>query len=157
MHAQGNRGEGRRRIVTTVMYHYVRDIPDTSGRRFKGIRPEQFEGQLDYVTRHYTVCRLADVIAAAHGELELPPRPCVLTFDDGLREHYGVRDEDQESWIVHIEGDAGHSETAFKVVLDACTTAELQRDMLWCIDQYTGHWANFWRACETGKVARRPS
>ena len=84
------------------------------------------------------------------------PEMCRL-ISDGLREHYGVRDEDQESWIVHIEGDAGHSETAFKVVLDACTTAELQRDMLWCIDQYTGHWANFWRACETGKVARRPS
>jgi pyrroloquinoline quinone (PQQ) biosynthesis protein C len=82
------------------------------------------------------------------------PEMCRL-ISDGLREHYGVRDEDQESWIVHIDGDAEHSETAFKVVLDKCTTPELQQQMLWCIDQYTGHWANFWRACETGAVPIR--
>jgi pyrroloquinoline quinone (PQQ) biosynthesis protein C len=82
------------------------------------------------------------------------PEMCRL-ISDGLREHYDVLDSDQESWIVHIDGDAEHSETAFKVVLNACTTAELQTQMLWCIDQYTGHWANFWRACEAGGVAIR--
>jgi hypothetical protein len=24
--------------------------------------------------------------------------------------------------------------------------------MLWCIDEYTRHWGNFWRACEKGAV-----
>jgi len=33
--------------------------------------------------------------------------------------------------------------------------AELQQQMFWCIDGYTRHWANFWRACEAGKVAIR--
>lgn len=79
------------------------------------------------------------------------PEMCRL-ISDGLREHYGVKDEDQESWIVHIDGDEDHSETAFKVVLDKCTTPELQKQMMWCIDEYTKHWANFWRACETGSV-----
>jgi pyrroloquinoline quinone (PQQ) biosynthesis protein C len=76
----------------------------------------------------------------------------VRMISDGLREHYGVRDEDQESWIVHIQGDEEHSETGFKTVLEFCTTPETQAQMFWCIDQYLGHWANFWRECEKGAV-----
>ena len=76
----------------------------------------------------------------------------VRMISDGLREHYGVKDDDQESWIVHIEGDEEHSETGFKTVLEFCTTAEQQEQMFWCIDNYLGHWANFWRECEKGAV-----
>jgi pyrroloquinoline quinone (PQQ) biosynthesis protein C len=82
------------------------------------------------------------------------PEMCRL-ISDGLREHYGVKDEDQESWIVHIEGDEDHSQTALKVVLDRCTTPDYQEKMLWCIDEYLRHWGNFWRACEKGTVALR--
>ena len=76
----------------------------------------------------------------------------VRLISDGLREHYGVRDEDQESWIVHIEGDKDHSATGFKTVLEFATTRELQQDMFWCIDNYLTHWGNFWRECEKGAV-----
>jgi pyrroloquinoline quinone (PQQ) biosynthesis protein C len=76
----------------------------------------------------------------------------VRMISDGLREHYAVRDEDQESWIVHIQGDEEHSETGFKTVLEFCTSADTQQQMFWCIDQYLGHWGNFWRECETGAV-----
>ncbi len=79
------------------------------------------------------------------------PEMCRL-ISDGLRAHYGVRDEDQESWIVHIEGDEDHSETAFKLVLDRLTGADDQAKMLWCIDEYLRHWGNFWRECEKGRV-----
>ena len=79
------------------------------------------------------------------------PQMCRM-ISDGLREHYGVRDEDQESWIVHIEGDEDHSETAFKVVLDSVTGAADQAKMLWCIDEYLRHWGNFWRECEKGAI-----
>ena len=73
-------------------------------------------------------------------------------ISDGLREHYGVKDEDQESWIVHIDGDEDHSETAFEVVLDKVTSAEDQAKMLWCIDEYLKHWRNFWDECEKGAL-----
>jgi pyrroloquinoline quinone (PQQ) biosynthesis protein C len=33
----------------------------------------------------------------------------------GLRAHYGVKDEDQQSWIVHIEGDERHSADAERI------------------------------------------
>ena len=82
------------------------------------------------------------------------PEMCRL-ISDGLREHYGVRDEDQESWIVHIEGDEDHSSTAFKVVLDKVTTPEDQGKMLWCIDEYLRHWGNFWKECEKGAIKLR--
>ena len=74
------------------------------------------------------------------------PEMCRM-ISDGLREHYGVKDEDQESWIVHIEGDEEHSETGLKTVLEFCTTRELQDQMLWCIDEYLKHWGNFWNEC----------
>lgn len=79
------------------------------------------------------------------------PEMCRL-ISDGLRRHYGIKDADQESWIIHIEGDEEHSETALKTVLEHCTTRELQEKLLWCIDEYLKHWGNFWRECEVGAV-----
>lgn len=81
------------------------------------------------------------------------PEMCRM-ISDGLRDHYGVEDKDQESWIVHIEGDEEHSETALATVLDACTTRELQDQMLWCIDSYLNHWGNFWNECLKGNLQR---
>lgn len=79
------------------------------------------------------------------------PEMCRM-ISDGLRDHYGVKDDEQESWIVHIEGDEEHSETALKTVLEFCTTRELQDQMLWCIDEYLKHWGNFWNECVTGNL-----
>lgn len=76
----------------------------------------------------------------------------VYLISEGLRSHYGVADADQESWIVHIEGDKDHSATGFKTVLEFARTRDLQDQMLWCIDNYLAHWGNFWRECEKGAV-----
>ena len=73
--------------LTLVMYHYVRPVPDRHGFAVQGLLPAEFEHQLDYIDRNYSVCSLADVVSAARGEARLPPRPCVLTFDDGVAEH----------------------------------------------------------------------
>jgi peptidoglycan/xylan/chitin deacetylase (PgdA/CDA1 family) len=77
----------RTEVLTIVMYHYVRPAPDRYGFCLNGPTPEQFEAQLGYVARHYNVCSLGDVVAAVNGGAGLPPRPCILTFDDGLSEH----------------------------------------------------------------------
>ena len=73
-------------------------------------------------------------------------------ISDGLRKHYGVKDEDQESWIVHIEGDEEHGANAFAAVTEYATTPELQAKMFWCIDTYLMHWGNFWAAGERGAL-----
>jgi peptidoglycan/xylan/chitin deacetylase (PgdA/CDA1 family) len=84
MHSQ----DATKSMLAIVMYHYVRDLPRTQFPGIKGLLTEKFEGQLDYISSHYSVCKLTDVVAASRGEYELPPNACVLTFDDGLADHY---------------------------------------------------------------------
>lgn len=74
--------------LTVVMYHYVRDRARTRYPGLKVRSVEEFEGQLDYIARHYRVCGMEDVRAAARGDRELPSNACLLTFDDGLRDHF---------------------------------------------------------------------
>jgi peptidoglycan/xylan/chitin deacetylase (PgdA/CDA1 family) len=77
-------------MLTIVMYHYVRDLPNSAYPRIKGLQAELFDGQLDHICRHYSVCSLRQVVAAARGETPLPPKACLLTFDDGFTDHREV-------------------------------------------------------------------
>jgi pyrroloquinoline-quinone synthase len=110
---------------------------------------------LDMTAYRYTVAREMPVpIALGNsgiaGESHNPE--AMRLISDGLRDHYGVKDEDQESWIVHIDGDSEHGETALAPVLKFCTTAKAQEQMLWCIDSYLTHWGNYWREAERGAL-----
>lgn len=75
-------------VLTIVTYHYVRSVDRSPYPRLKALDTRDFEGQLDYVGRHYQVVALEDVAAAACGARPLPPNSCLLTFDDGLLDHY---------------------------------------------------------------------
>jgi len=75
-------------MLTVVMYHYVRDLPNTRYPKIKALRTDQFELQLDHIARTYEVVALADVVQAAQGGPSLPQSACLLTFDDGLADHY---------------------------------------------------------------------
>jgi peptidoglycan/xylan/chitin deacetylase (PgdA/CDA1 family) len=76
--------------LTIVMYHYVRDLRHSRYPAIKGLSIDDFEGQLDYITRHYSVCSTREVVAAAHGRRTLPDNACLLTFDDGLLDHFTI-------------------------------------------------------------------
>ncbi len=75
-------------MLTIVMYHYVRDLKNSPYPRIKGLQLEDFDGQLDYLQRHYSFVELEQVIAALQDKVELPPNACLLTFDDGFSDHY---------------------------------------------------------------------
>jgi pyrroloquinoline quinone (PQQ) biosynthesis protein C len=129
--------------------------------RFAGMTPEQVEAHpvpaciRNMSDFRYKVAReMHYVIALGNSGIasESHAPEMVFLISEGLRTHYGVADEDQESWIVHIEGDKDHSATGFKTVLEFARTRELQDHMLWCIDNYLTHWGNFWRECEKGAV-----
>jgi len=75
-------------MITIIMYHYVRDLNRSRYPRIKGLSTRNFAKQLDFITKHYTVCSLAQVIAAFKDGNELPDNACVLTFDDGFVDHY---------------------------------------------------------------------
>jgi peptidoglycan/xylan/chitin deacetylase (PgdA/CDA1 family) len=77
-------------MLTIVMYHYVRDLARTRFPEIRGLSTDRFEGQLDYLAKHYTFCRPDEVVAAVQGHAVLPPNACLLTFDDGLRDHYAT-------------------------------------------------------------------
>ena len=59
------------------MYHYVRD-----GARIHARTPAEFEAQLDYIQANFTVVKCEAVRTR-----QVPDNACLLTFDDGLREH----------------------------------------------------------------------
>jgi peptidoglycan/xylan/chitin deacetylase (PgdA/CDA1 family) len=66
--------------LTIVMYHYVRDGSPVHARTVA-----ELEAQLDFVAQSHEVLRVKDVAAG-----DWPADACLLTFDDGLREHLDV-------------------------------------------------------------------
>lgn len=75
-------------MLTIVMYHYVRDLANTDYPDIKGLTTDDFEGQLDYLERHYTIIDINEVARAATSGSNLDPNLCLLTFDDGFIDHY---------------------------------------------------------------------
>jgi len=74
--------------LTTVMYHYVRDLKFNRYPAIKGLDYELFKEQILYLEKHYNFVTVEQVIAAyTHGE-KLPPKAVLLTFDDGYIDHY---------------------------------------------------------------------
>lgn len=59
-----------------VMYHYVRD-----GSRFRCLTTRQFRDQIAFLDEHYEIVGLESHVRARR------PGQCVLTFDDGLKDH----------------------------------------------------------------------
>jgi peptidoglycan/xylan/chitin deacetylase (PgdA/CDA1 family) len=75
-------------VLHIVMYHYVRDLPNTPFPRIKGLLTTDFQRQLTALKSRYEMATLESALAFVHGQY-LPHRDlCLLTFDDGLKEHY---------------------------------------------------------------------
>lgn len=75
--------------VPILMYH---SISSNASPRFKPstVSPETFADHLAYLSQHrYTPVTVTQLVQAMaqHGE-DLPPRPVVLTFDDGYADFY---------------------------------------------------------------------
>jgi peptidoglycan/xylan/chitin deacetylase (PgdA/CDA1 family) len=70
------------------MYHYVRQLENTRYPAIKGLRVSEFRNQLDYLQKNYQLISVADMVAADRAKEKLPPKACLLTFDDGYLEHF---------------------------------------------------------------------
>ena len=75
-------------LMTTVMYHYVRPVAGSDYPRLKGLELRDFLSQLDYLQTEYTIISPGDLRSALTEAAPLPPRPCLLTFDDGYSDHF---------------------------------------------------------------------
>ena len=73
---------------TIVMYHYVRDMYKTPYPNIKGLLINKFIGQINFILQNYKLISLNDYIEFLGGEREIPQNSCILTFDDGFKDHY---------------------------------------------------------------------
>ena len=76
--------------LTVMMYHYVRDRGDAAeaGSGISGLPLQVFRAQLDELSKHHTFVSWAEVRLALQEDRPLPDSACLLTFDDGVRDHY---------------------------------------------------------------------
>jgi peptidoglycan/xylan/chitin deacetylase (PgdA/CDA1 family) len=82
-----------RNRLTVICYHRVLRTDD---ERFQGYKPtisasqEAFTQQMDYLRANYDPISLKDLVAAVDDGHRLPPRPVLVTFDDGYRDNAEV-------------------------------------------------------------------
>lgn len=74
-------------MLTIVAYHYVRDVATSAFPRLAALDSARFERQLDHIAAHHIVVGIADVLKAVEEGVPLPEGACLLTFDDGYRDH----------------------------------------------------------------------
>ena len=77
--------------LTVMMYHYIRDEGDDAemGSGIPGMAVRAFEmQQLDALSRQHTFVTWPQVCLALQADQPLPDFACLLTFDDGIRDHY---------------------------------------------------------------------
>ncbi len=84
-------GEVRTARVPILMYHYISDPPRGADavRIDLSVRPQNFEAQLAYLQQQgYTSISLEDLYHYMKDGTPLPPKPIILTFDDGYVDAY---------------------------------------------------------------------
>ncbi|MEK9645889.1 MAG: hypothetical protein VW547_10135 [Alphaproteobacteria bacterium] len=74
--------------LTSIMYHYVRQLSDPHFPLLRGLSLEEFDAQLDYLCRRYTIVAMETVVDAIEGTADLPPNAAALSFDDGYIDQY---------------------------------------------------------------------
>ena len=74
--------------LCVVAYHYVRDLPNTPFPRIKGILVDHFRKQVDQLAASHEMASVESMDAFLSGDYEPKRDLCLLTFDDGLKEHY---------------------------------------------------------------------
>jgi peptidoglycan/xylan/chitin deacetylase (PgdA/CDA1 family) len=73
--------------LTIVMYHYVRNIKDSQYQNIKGLETDGFRRQLDYLSDNFNIIKAEVLIDFVKNDIKLPKNSCLLTFDDGYKDH----------------------------------------------------------------------
>ncbi|NJM41925.1 MAG: polysaccharide deacetylase family protein [Anaerolineae bacterium] len=77
--------------VPILMYHYI-SVPPPNADKYRldlSVTPKNFEAQLKYLAENgFTTISLYELHAYLNSGRPLPPKPVVLTFDDGYIDNY---------------------------------------------------------------------
>lgn len=76
--------------LAIIMYHYVRDPVRALFAGLKGISEQDFVAHLDYLSRDRVWIGGRELTAFSRGEASLPERSVLLSFDDGLADHFDI-------------------------------------------------------------------
>jgi len=77
--------------VPALNYHKVAEIPPGIRHPENYVRPAQFRSQLRLLrAAGFESITVSDYLAYRRGERQLPPKPVMLTFDDGYRSNYDI-------------------------------------------------------------------
>ncbi len=81
------------RYLTVIAYHRIHppvgpDYPFNTG--VIEATPEEFARQLRYLRANLDLMSMDEFVAAVQNPLRLPPRPGLVTFDDGYRDNYEI-------------------------------------------------------------------
>jgi len=71
-----------------VMYHYVRPLHNSKYPEIKGLETSGFERQLRYFKKTYRFIDVEELLDSINNGKELKDDSVILTFDDGLKDHY---------------------------------------------------------------------
>jgi peptidoglycan/xylan/chitin deacetylase (PgdA/CDA1 family) len=104
--------------LTVLAYHRIRDAraPDFDGYAPNvSATPEMFARQMDFVKQRFNVIDLAALRAFVVDGNALPPRPLLITFDDGYLDNYEnaypiLRERNLPAVIFLITGRMGSAE-----------------------------------------------
>lgn len=71
-----------------VMYHYVRPIKNSKFPNIHGLELDNFKIQIEYFKNHYQFITFEQILSSIYDGIKIPDNAILLTFDDGLKEHY---------------------------------------------------------------------
>jgi peptidoglycan/xylan/chitin deacetylase (PgdA/CDA1 family) len=80
------------RHLPVLAYHRIYDLDDEDQFPFDpelvSASVEEFRWQMVHLRRHYNPITFAEFLDAAKSGKRLPPRPVIVTFDDGFEDNY---------------------------------------------------------------------
>ena len=82
---------GRQIKIPILLYHYIGNNPNPEDktRDYLSVSPQDFDEQMSYLQKEgYTPITLDTMLAGLYGNTTLPPKPVVITFDDGYQDLY---------------------------------------------------------------------
>ena len=87
-HFQAESSNREPEAVAILMYHKINPDRHAGGLGLR-VPPDKFAWQMNYLKNHgYTVVSIDDAFSFLRGKKVLPPKPVVITFDDGYRDNY---------------------------------------------------------------------
>jgi len=72
----------------TIMYHYVRPIKKSKFKNLKGLELSGFNNQINYFQNKFNFINIEKIIDKIYNKKTIPKKSILLTFDDGLKDHY---------------------------------------------------------------------